>query len=104
MHGHHRALCSPVNGHLGWKPTVWVHWVCAHSGWYMEEYRNLYMFSSVPTEQQHRRFKVDLRHACHAFKRTRPRQGASALRHVLALHSIDTDLQLRAARRPCLSP
>ena len=35
---------------LGWKPTVWLHWVCAHSGYYMATFRSLYTFSSIPTE------------------------------------------------------
>ena len=34
---------------LTWKPTVWVHWVCAHSSFYMNTYRSIQSFSSIPT-------------------------------------------------------
>ena len=41
---------------LRWKPTVWV---VAHSGFYMERYRSIYLFGSIPTQFRNSRFKVD---------------------------------------------
>ena len=41
---------------LQWQPTVWVHWTCVHSGWFAAEYRNLYIFSSIPAERRNVEF------------------------------------------------
>ena len=77
-----------------WKPTVWVHWLCAHSGYNVEKYANLYSHSSLPTERRHQGFKLDLRHAFQGWKVASPIVASSFLRCVveqdalyLALHS-----------------
>ena len=44
-----------------WKPTVWVHWGVAHSGFYVERYRFIHLFSSIPTEFRNSAFKVEFR-------------------------------------------
>ena len=38
---------------LQWQPTIWVHWTCVNSGWFAVEYRNFYLFSSIPTKRRH---------------------------------------------------
>ena len=48
---------------LQWQPRVWVHWTCVHFGWFAVEYRNFYIFSSIPTKRQSVEFKMDIRHS-----------------------------------------
>ena len=56
-----KTLCQSIGTcwqALGWKPTPRVHWTVAHSHYFLAKYRTLYLFSSVPAEHRHRRFKV----------------------------------------------
>ena len=39
-------------GDLGWIVSPWVHGTYAHSPFFMNEYKNLYMFSSIPSERK----------------------------------------------------
>ena len=48
---------------LQWQPTVWVHWTRVHPGWFAAEYRNLYIFSRIPTERRNLEFKMDIHHS-----------------------------------------
>ena len=38
---------------LGWKPTVWVHWVCSHSTFFLRQHGSIHCFTSIPTENRH---------------------------------------------------
>lgn len=38
---------------LTWKPTVWVHWVCCHSAYYLRLHSTIHSFTSIPTEYRH---------------------------------------------------
>ena len=67
---------------LGWKPTVWVHWAVAHSRFYMERYRSIYLFSSIPTEHRNSRFKVELRMCFKGWSVRRPLLNRRGLKHV----------------------
>ena len=31
-------------GDLGWKVSTWVHWTCAHSPYFAQAYRNIYIY------------------------------------------------------------
>jgi hypothetical protein len=84
---------------MGWKPTVWVHWVCAHSSFFMHEHRTLYAFSSIPIEHRHQKFKLDLRHAFHGWSYKNPRLSDRCLGHVLRLDALDQGLKIA-----CLTP
>ncbi len=77
-----------------WKPTVWVHWMVAHSGFFMKTYRTLYLFSSIPSEHRHQTFKLDLRHSFQGWKLQNPSYNERGLRHVVELDSLDQGLQL----------
>ena len=35
-----------------WKPTVWAHWTAAHSGYFAQRYRTLYLFSSIALREE----------------------------------------------------
>ena len=77
---------------LGWKPTVWVHWTCAHSLYYAERHRNIYAFSSLPTERRHQTFKLDLRHAFQGWKLASPVVASRFLRCVVEQDALDLSL------------
>jgi hypothetical protein len=79
---------------LGWKPTVWVHWVCAHSGFYMASYRSIYTFCSIPTEYRHQKYKLDLRHAFEGWKFKNPSLTHRWLKRVVDLDALDQGLRV----------
>ncbi len=79
---------------LGWKPTVWVHWICAHSTFYMATYRSISTFSSIPTEHRHQNFKMDLRHAFEGWKFKNPLLTQRWLSRVVQLDALDQGLRI----------
>ena len=96
LQDYERALgtCRQCWQALQWRPTVWVHWVMAHSLFFLRTFGNLAMFSSMPTERRHQQFKRDLRHSFHGWKLVNPRSGTSALTHVLEMDALDKGLRL----------
>ena len=38
---------------LAWNGTVWIHWVCAHSEYFLTKHLSWQCFTSVPTEMRH---------------------------------------------------
>ena len=83
-----------------WKPSVWVHWMVAHSGYYIHKHRSLYFFSSIPCEHRHQGFKRDLRHCFQGWKLLRPSLSVKGVCHVVELDSIDQALRLLDANEP----
>ena len=79
---------------LHWKPSVWLHWVCAHSTFYMSTYRSISSFSSIPTEYRHQTFKMDLRHAFEGWKFKNPLLTQRWLCRVVDLDSLDQGLRI----------
>ena len=77
---------------LQWKASVWVHWVVCHSSFF--RYRNLYCFSSIPTERRHSLFKMDLRHCYLGYSMSRPHLARRGLLHVVNMHALDLGLEL----------
>ena len=52
----HRALTTKFSkawGDSGWSPTGWIHWCLAHSTFFVEKWRNIFQWSSIPTEYKH---------------------------------------------------
>ena len=85
---------SPAWKSLQWKASVWVHLVVCHSTFYIETYRNLYIFSSIPTERRHSVFKLDLRHCYLGYSMSRPHLSQRGLKHVVNMHALDLGLCL----------
>jgi hypothetical protein len=83
-----------------WKSTPWVHWVLSHSVALVREWKNIAVFSSIPTEMRHRPFKRDLRHCFLGGKSKAPRRAALGLAALVANDAIDKQLQLRHAADP----
>ena len=79
---------------LGWKPAVWVHWVCAHSSFYVHTFRSIYSFTSIPIEYRHQKFKMDLRHAFEGWKFANPLVTSRWLTRVVNLDALDQGLHL----------
>lgn len=79
---------------FNWKPTVWVHWVIAHSAFFVKEYRSMYLFSSVPTEKRHQNFKLDLRHCFQGWRLSKTVLHHRGLVHVVNLSALDQGLRL----------
>ena len=79
---------------LQWQPIVWVHWTCVHSRWFAAEYRNFYIFSSLPTERRKVEFKMDIRHSFLGYTISRPYFSAWAFTHVPELDALDVGLQM----------
>ena len=73
---------------LGWRPSPWVHWVVAHSGFFVEKYRSLYLFSSIPSEKRNRRFKVGLKNSMRGWCLRHPRLAARGLAPVVNMESL----------------
>ena len=86
---------------LGWKPTLWVHWVCAHSGFVMGAYRTWYGFTSVPTEQRHKRFKRDLANTCQSWKYLNPGRCKGYLQRCIELDALDLGLRVLDEKPHC---
>jgi hypothetical protein len=81
---------------LGWKPTVWVHWVCAHSLFFLQQTQTLYAFSSIPTEHRHQRFKLDFKNTCPAWKFKDPSRCKGFLKRCIELDALDQGLRALA--------
>ena len=78
-----------------WKPSVWVHWLVAHSNFYMKTHRSIYLFSSIPSEHKHQHFKRDVRHSFQGWKLTKPRVSVRGLQHVVELDGLDQTICLK---------
>lgn len=78
---------------LEWKPTPWVHWVCAHSEYFLRTYRSWSAFSSVPTEHRHQGFKRDLKNTNQSFKYSCPELSTGYLRRCVELDALDLGLR-----------
>ena len=84
---------------LAWKPTPWVHWLCAHSSFFVDLHLNIGSFSSLPTERRHQQFKLDLRHAFQGWKVASPITASRYLRTVVQQDSLDLALSLPKRKR-----
>jgi hypothetical protein len=78
---------------LEWKPTPWLHWVCAHSEYFLRTYRSWYAFSSIPTEHRHQGFKRDLKNTNQSFKYKAPELSTGYLRRCVELDALDLGLR-----------
>ena len=91
VHGH--------GGDLGWKVSTWVHWTCAHSPYFTQAYRNIYIFSSIPSEKRNSPFKRDLHNSCKGWALLKPRLSRlldlDSMGHVVNMNNLDMGLLAR---------
>lgn len=93
---HARKFAEAWKG-LGWKVTLWVHWVCAHSVFYVTRYRSMYLFSSIPTEFRNRPFKTALKNSMRGWSLRKPRVTRRGMRHVVNMDALDVGIRAQAA-------
>ena len=79
-------------GDLGWKVGTRVHWTCAHSSFFMKEYKNLYIFSSIPNERKNSPFKGDVKNSMKGWVLTKPAMSRFSMGHVLNITNLDMGL------------
>ena len=79
---------------LQWKPAVWVHWICAHSTFFLNQEKSLSAFSSIPTEYRHQKFKRDLRNTAQCWKFLNPDNCRGYLQRVIELDALDLGLRV----------
>ena len=84
---------------LGWKVSTWVHWVVRHSSALAKLHKNIYIFSSIPTERRNVEFKLDVTHCFKGWKLSQPRACVSGFALVLDLAALDVGLLLHKARK-----
>lgn len=84
---------------LGWKVSTWVHWVVRHSAALVTLHKNLYMFSSIPTERRNVEFKLDVTHCYKGWKLSRPYACLFGFAHVLNLSALDVGILLYNSRK-----
>ena len=80
---------------LGWKVSMWVHWTYAHSPYFAEAYRNIYTFSSIPSEKRNSPFKRDLHNSCKGWALLKPRLSRLSMGHVVNMNNLDMGLLAR---------
>lgn len=84
---------------LGWKVSTWVHWVVKHSVALATLHKNIYLFSSIPTERRNVEFKLDVTHCYKGWKLSRPYACTFGFAHVLNLSALDVGIMLYAYRK-----
>ena len=84
---------------FGWKTSTWVHWVVRHSSAFVNLHKNIYKFSSIPTERRNVEFKLDVTHCYKGWKISRPCACTFGFAHVLNLCALDKGLVLQGAKR-----
>lgn len=87
-------------GAFKWKGTVWVHWVIAHSSYLMQQFKTIFMFSSIPTEHKHKRFKLDMRNSVRICGSRKRRLNKGGLVHVVELDALDLGIALHQGKPP----
>ena len=85
---------------LKWKPALWVHWICAHSTFFLNQHRTLSAFSSIPTEFRHQKFKRDLKNTAQCFKYLNPERCRAHLQRVIELDALDMGLAVLQLKPP----
>jgi len=88
------TLLGEVWKALGWKVSTWVHWVVRHSHALAVVHRNLYVFSSIPTERRNVEFKLDVTHCFKGWKLSKPYASTFGFAHVLNLSALDLGIVL----------
>ena len=75
-------------GDLGWKVSTWIHWTCAHSPYFAQEYSNIYIFSSIPSAKRNSPFKRDLHNSCKGWAVVKPRLSRLSMGHVVNTNNL----------------
>ena len=91
----HRALTtkfSKVWGDSGWSPTRWIYWCLGHSTFFAEKWRNIFQFSSIPTEYRHGPYKRRLKNCFKGWSLVRPSVSLRHMHHFMSMNALEQGL------------
>ena len=91
----HRALTTKFSkawGDSGWSPTRWIHWCLAHSTFFAEKWRNIFQFSSIPTEYRHGPYKRRLKNCFKGWSLVRPSVSLRHMHHSMSMNALEQGL------------
>ena len=84
---------------LASKSTPWVQWTVVLFGAVVQQYCNVYVFNSIPTEHTHKPFKLAIQNSTRGCCLRRPHVSRCGLTHVLNMDILDVGSRNRAARQ-----
>ena len=91
----HRALTTKFSkawGDSSWSPTRWIHWCLAHSTFFAQKWRNIFQFSSIPTEYRHGPYKRRLKNCFKGWSLVRPSMSLRHMHHCMSMNALDQGL------------
>ena len=91
----HRALTTKFSkawGDSGWSPTRWIHWCLAHSTFFAEKWRNIFQFSSIPTEYRHGPYKRRLKNCFKGWSLVRLSVSLRHMHHCMSMNALEQGL------------
>ena len=88
----HRALTAKFPkawGDTGWSPARWIHWCLAHSTFFADKWRNVFQFSSIPTEYRHGPYKRRLKNCFKGWSLVRPSMRLPHRQHCMSMNALE---------------
>ena len=76
----------------GWSPTTWIHSCLAHSTFFAEKWRNIFQFSSIPTEYRHGPDKRRLKNCPKGWSLVRPSMSLRHMHHCMSMNALEQGL------------
>ena len=92
---HHRALTTKFSkawGDSGWSPTRWIHWCLAHSTFFAEKWRNIFQFSSIPTQYGHGPYKRRLKKCFKGGCLVKASMSLRHMHHCMSMNALEQGL------------
>ena len=111
----HRVLTTKISkgwGGSGWSPTRWIRWCLAHLTFFAEKWRNIFQFSSIPTEYGHGPYKRRLKNCLKGWSLVSPSMSLRHMHHCMSMNALEQGWDRRQPRpqtlmtlyeeRPCM--
>ena len=91
-----RALTTKSSkawGDSGWSPTRRIHWCLAHSTFFAEQRRNIFQFSSIPTEYRPGPYKRRPNNCFKGWSLVRPSMSVRHMHHcIMSMNALEQGL------------
>ena len=82
----------------GWSPTRWIHALVLGT-FHFEKWRNIFQFSSIPTEYRHGPYKRRLKNCFKGSSLVRPSMSLRHMHHCMSMNALEQGyLGLEAAK------
>ena len=91
----HRALTAKFSkawGDSGWSPTRWIHWCLAHSTFFAGRWRNIFQFSSIPTEYRHGPYTEEAQNCLKGWSLVRRSVSLRHMHHCMSMNALEQGL------------